>query len=355
MKKKLLKICDPPIKLYLNHSYILSVLLTNEKALSWVYSNYIQITYFKDFIKREKFSVNFFLGNMSKYFYNIPFLDVRTLDKEFFKVHFKNVTKFIINSINSNYYIMTIVDEFYIKEKASYNLEHFMHLIMINGYDLEKKCFYIAGFDINRIYKKQEVSFEEFNKSFFSDQGYNKNIRDNFLMLYKTEDYENIKFPQKNFNVFKYEFDIEHVKLSLMEYLNSKCSSDKLRMYANPIEELGYGIGVYLHLIKYLRYIIDNKKIEIIDFRGFHGLLEHKKLMINRIKYMKNNKYLFQSHSIIEEFQDIAKDVNILRNLIFKFNIKPNHTLLDTCVDIIEKLKTKEHVAISTLIEKIDN
>lgn len=79
LKFKKLELSNPPIKVFLNHAYILSVLLNDTKSLPWFYSNYIQIYFFKKI--DGNLNLNFYIGNMTKYFYNIPFLEVRTLDK----------------------------------------------------------------------------------------------------------------------------------------------------------------------------------------------------------------------------------------------------------------------------------
>lgn len=40
-----LPVCNPPIRVYVSHAYILSVLLNKEEAKNWFYSNYIQVKY----------------------------------------------------------------------------------------------------------------------------------------------------------------------------------------------------------------------------------------------------------------------------------------------------------------------
>lgn len=351
LKFKKLELSNPPIKVFLNHAYILSVLLNDTKSLPWFYSNYIQIYFFKKI--DGNLNLNFYIGNMTKYFYNIPFLEVRTLDKRFFIKEIINYIDFFVDSIEHGYYIMTIVDEFYIKGKREFSKDHFMHLIMLHGYDRSEKSFYASGIFDNNIYGEQKISFNEFNQSFISESGYNKGIRDYSVMLFKHREAENLPYPLNNYNYFDYSFDVKNVKLFLNEYLYSMNSEEKLRMYYNLNENIGFGMEVYDNIISNIKLKIKQDIKSEIDYRGYHGLMEHKEIMVKRIDYMVRNNYLYKSEDLLILFKNIENRTHVLRNIILKYNVSLKDTILIKAIDLVKQISEDEKIAIKKVLDRL--
>lgn len=223
MKKKKLPLCESPIKVYSNYAYVLSVLLNNSEAKNWFYSNFIQVKYTRDTEKEHSFIFNYSLGNLTKYFYNIPYLEVRSLKRDFLLETYKDIIGFLRKAIEKGYYIMTVVDEYYLPPRSVYNIEHKLHLIMLNGFDLEKECFYSMGYN-GDYYEEANLAFTDVFKAISSTEGNNKNVRDDFCMLYRLQEKRYIKYLQENFNYFPYKLNLKLIKRSLREYLDSKCS-----------------------------------------------------------------------------------------------------------------------------------
>ena len=227
---------------------------------------------------------------------------------------------------------------------------------MVYGYNSDRKHFNIFGFDNNHNFTKNHVDFLAFKKAFNSMKGNNKNVRDHYIMSYKVKDVNEIEYPQKNFNYFDYQLDLKLIKESIREYLTSQNSSEKFSMFYTPManDEFGFGIGVYDHLTKYFEKILNQDDCNNIDFRSIHGLLEHKQLMLSRVKYMQKNSYVDNCDMLIVMLRDIMNQAIILRNLVFKFNITKDKRLIERGAYIADKIKKAEYDALSLMLTKIN-
>lgn len=351
MSKKVLPLVTPPVNYLLNHAYVLSVLLNDERAYAWMYSNYIQVYYSKKIDCR--FSMNYYLGNMTKYFYNIPFLEVRTMDKEFLLKEVKDPLEFVKHAMEEDYYVMTIADEYHIPGKKKYQKEHFMHLIMFHGYSSEEQCLYSSGYTDMNVFVEQTVSFDDFIKAFLSAEGDNKGIRDHYVMLLRHQDKNRLKFPQSNYNYFEYNFDLDYIKRMLKEYLDSEQTDRKLGMYQNPNQNLSWGITIYENIIQNFDLILSQPKLKQTEYKAFHGLVEHKDMMINRIKYMGENGYLRNWEDLLSCYEGIEKETKILRNNVLRYDFTLDGGLLEKSKVLAKSIKSLEEEVINTMIQRI--
>ncbi len=248
MKEKKLPLCESPIKVYSNYAYVLSVLFNNSEAKNWFYSNFIQVKYIRDTEKEHLFIFNYSLGNLTKYFYNIPYLEVRSVKRSFLLEICIDIIEFLWKAIEDGYYIMTIVDEYYLPPRSVYLVEHKLHLIMLNGFNLEKECFYSMGYNGSN-YEETALKFEDVFKAISSEEGNNINIRDDFCMLYRLQDKDKIEYLQENFNYFEivqkrlqlHICDCIYIGNHISDYLMSKQAGVKFYAF-NSDDSLTYYI-----------------------------------------------------------------------------------------------------------------
>lgn len=345
MSYKILPIKVPPIITYQFHAFPLSVLLCYEDAHPWIHSNYIQLYCNKNLHKNiNDFFVDFYLPEQimgtGDYIVNIPFFHVKCLDKDILDTFNVDVNTFIINCLNQNYYVMTVVDEYYIDYSYHYKKTHLLHDILIHGYSDENACFYTSGFNKHTQYKIDHIlDFMSFKKSFENNANKLGKMSDLTLFKYQPD-------PLR-----KYTFDLHNVIDLLEDYLHSKNTSNRYRMYYNPIER-GFGLDVYHYFIHYLQALIDCKTFKNVDKRAFHCLWEHKKSMLSRIEYMQKHGYLHDD-DILSTYQEIEKKCLQYRNKILKYHFTHHKKIIKDIVLSLSNTLEKEYEVLNHLLNSI--
>ncbi len=353
MKEKKLPLCNSPIRVYSNFAYVLSVLLNNEEAKGWFYSNFIQVKYIKDTIETQDFVFNYSLGNLTKYFYNIPYLEVRSLKRSFLLSVCSDIIDFLCSAIKAGYYIMTIVDNYYLPPKREYNKNHNKHLIMVNGFNIEEKVFYCMGYN-DRLYEEAVLKFDDFYMAVSSEEGNKKRLRDDLCMMYKLQDKDEIKYIQEGFNYFTYKFNKKLVRQSLQEYLYSVCSDEHFAGFYEVPAKSEYGIIYYEAMGQFLLKYVEGIYSGEMNVTSFHGMLEHKILMIQRLKYMQDNQYASGVDRVVETYIDLKYSAEIIRNMILKYNMTKNVELLKRAKRILDEMYVAEKEAVRSLVNLLD-
>lgn len=353
MKEKILPLCESPIKVYSNYAYILSVLLSNEEAKNWFYSNFIQVKYIRDTDNRQQFIFNYSIGNLTKYFYNIPYLEIRSMKREFMLKVCNNIIEFLCQAIEEGYYIMTIVDEYYLPPRMAYKNRHYKHLIMLYGYNSKRECFYSMGYNGGN-YEESILNFEEMFTAITSDEGNNVEIRDDFCMLYRLQEKDKIKYRQENYNYFPYKLNLKLIRRSLKEYLDSKCSDEHFSAFYEIPHNSEYGILYYEAMIEYIENYIEGKYQGDVYAVAFHGMMEHKTVMVQRLRYLQEEGYVSGIVDVIDMYENLTAKAVIIRNLLLKYNIIKKKDLLIRVKAYLREMYILEKHAVKILLNVLD-
>lgn len=353
MEEIKLPLCKSPIKVYSNYAYVLSVLLNKEEAFGWFYSNFIQIKYIRETKDYHRFIFNYSLGNLTKYFYNVPFLQVRALNRDFLLQNCGDVIDFLCSALRDGYYVVTVVDNYYLFSKGEYQKMHNLHLIMLHGFNRQDQCFYSMGFDRD-IYKESQISFNSFRQAVTSLEGDNIHVRDDYCMMYKLQDENQLAYPQENFNYFPYRFNRNLVKRSLQEYLGSVCTDEHFSAFYEVPSNGEYGISYYEAMLEYVQKFLDGTYNGNLYLVSFHGMMEHKQIMVQRLKYMQEKQYIKNADSVTEDYEKLADKAAVIRNLAIKYNISMKKELLEKIGGFLEEMYTAEKYVVEQLIQLLD-
>ena len=349
MEEIKLSLCKPPIKVYSNYAYVLSVLLNREEAYDWFYSNFIQVKYIRETQNKHRFIFNYSLGNLTKYFYNVPFLQVRSLNRDFLLKNCGDVIKFLCSALREGYYVVTVVDNYYLSPKHEYKKRHNLHLIMLHGFSEKDSCFYSMGFD-NEIYKESKLGFDSFRQAVSSMEGRNSQVRDDYCMMYKLQDENQLAYPQENFNYFPYRFNRGLVKRNFQEYLDSVCSDEHFSAFYEVPSNGEYGISYYDAMIEYVQKFLDGAYTGKIYTIPFHGMMEHKQIMVQRLRYMQEKQYIRNIDSVAEKYEELAAQAMVIRNCVLKYNISIKKELLEKVGRFLEEMYMIEKNTVEQLI-----
>lgn len=276
---------DPPIRTYLHYAHPHGILMMNPERMSWVLNHYIQVRYTKASREKERDQLEF-----DTCIYNFwPVLQCLFIHPNDLIEEGIGIVPFIKKMLDDGYVVRAVVDEFYIERRSAYQSFHFIHHIMISGYNEEQAIFYVNGYTDKRRYEMTISSIANFLKgleltgkeslAFFKDSGY-PYIAQRSIILEQ-----------------------------MVRYVNS-VNDDKDR--PNAI----YGMDAYkLFETRMEEFICCGS----IDIRPFHLLYEHKKMMLVRIQYMLERQPL--CGELIREYEQIVELAVTLRNLILKYEL----------------------------------
>ena len=328
---------NPPITGYLHHAYPLSILSTHEAYVPWFFSNYIQI-YSHDTGPRPY--INFFIHAAYPLLVS-PLLNVQWLDR-YTALNTRNgVIQFMTESLDRGYYIQPHIDEFYLPDRGAFGIEHFIHEILIFGYDSLEKTFSTLGYNKNGQFAVAEVAFEDLETSF--------NEFEHHLPQTDPDFYFKDKIWLAKYDTDRtYKFDIDLVIEQFEDFLLSKNTAERFRMINNP-EEVGiyrqkreglHGVESYKNLEKFLHSLLAGSEVRTPI--PFHNLWEHKNVMRARIEYMENQGLVNPAFRLSEEFQDVEKAARTLRMMYLKYEVKGDDNLVERMLGHFDKMKQKE-------------
>ncbi|OJU09412.1 MAG: hypothetical protein BGN88_09785 [Clostridiales bacterium 43-6] len=193
---------------------------------------------------------------------------------------------------------------------------------IINGYDDDRKKFYLVGTNKNGEFGQFDLSFQKFLS---------------FLKIEKDKDYE-MSFYNK-INRKKVLPAIEDLKTLISDYLykpENKVSimvpgSEYLDKYDN--KRIVYGINACKELIHLLNDNIKNK--DTIYLKMYKTLFDHKKCMYLRIKYFFENDAC--SQEVLHDYEEI---LNKTKEILVKCEVY-NKTLEIGLISIIQNMLKK--------------
>jgi len=337
--KKVLKVQYPIIDTNPGITNLLVIIQNYPESFSWIFNNFVQLNAFK-YLKRNYFD----FWNPAT-INNCPFLNQQIFDYAIINKKWNNFIDFIIESINSKYYILLHLDLYYIKNsKKHYNKNHFIHETFIYGYDIKNRIIYIADFIYNDgKYSFITIDFDDIEKS------YNyTNLRNYYTVLNKQVYLLSYKKNKYNFkkNIFiKY----------LQDYLNSENSFYILNLLyprKHIKSKIYFGLNFYDFLIEYINELITKKRN--FSIKPFHVLWVHKKVMLLRLEFLKNNNLFKNYDKIYSLFKELENKFLVLRNLFIKyfFSNKRDNKMQSIKKDL-GMLKKKDKIATQKLIKLI--
>lgn len=234
----------------------------------------------------------------------------------------------IILKINEGFYASVTVDEFFIPKRHAYKNYSFYHDMLIYGYDLEKNIFYTAGYDDTEHFSCLEHDIDI--------------VVDTILFCLN----ERKSKPHSHYfrarNEYK-QFSLGNVKSTLQKYLASE-----------PINKMTYhgvyGMAAYEELIhKHLCAINKGKKLRRATFSV---LIEHKELMLERVKYISEYIKNIDDETIYmyEQIIILAKGIQLSS---IKYEITHSDKIGMAIVEKIREMAELEKNAIEKLLLQI--
>ncbi|WP_042159234.1 hypothetical protein [Paenibacillus gorillae] len=324
----------PIITSYTHHSAIFSILnIEDIEYNSWFASEYIQLVVSNDY--KMAANLDFYCG--THVIDTCPFISSEHITWDALQVQGSDtsIIDYLVEFINNGYYVYIVVDGYYISNYSNFKKRKFGHPLFIYGYDKGDSSFFAADFFNEDGYKHTKISFDELSSSLDSVKRYNywwsgaKLIKKRCPM-YFIDDYPkiysmlNCYYESSNSSLYYRGDHIIYTKKSL------------------------YGINVYERLVTDLKNTLYNET-SIFDFRAFPILLDHKKTMVEIMKYLLK-KDLVHDSKYLNDFVTIQSSCEILRNIILKYRITKQKRLLEKAIYYLENIREYERRTLHELL-----
>ncbi|GEM_PF-1121264 len=341
--REVLPISYPMITTYTQHAHLLSILTHYECAHPWIFSNYIQLFINKDY-KHNWGDFYFPLAYELRPSDACKWITTQKIHRDTVTAKWDSVIHFIIENINSNQYVHTMVNYFYVPLSDRYNKLQLHHDIFVYGYDLNREILYVSDFFKNGVYSQAEISFADFDLAFNTNHlTTNHDYLRGMVYLYTFNDQYQDQFS----------FSADSQVHSIKNYFTKKPPEYwEMFNYEGDRDRLDFGMGIYTTLFNYVKETSDNKSQ--LDIRPFHLLYDHKKIMTLRLKYLYDNRHLLhlnQEH--IDEFISIEVKARILVNAAFKYNLTRDRSILDSLQTQIRNIENEESIFLERWLKQV--
>ncbi|WP_440109532.1 hypothetical protein [Paenibacillus sp. QZ-Y1] len=330
----------PVVTCYPNHSNLLSVISQNERYVDWFLDNYIQLLANKDEYKRNILRLDFYTNDLWK---TCPFVQIQQISRKTIAKKYDNIIDFFRDSIREQSYVYVLVDKYYIsKYQNSYKKNHYVHDIFLYGFDNDKEVFYAADNFAGGKYSYETIKFSESTDAY------------NHVGILNLEDWlegiQLVTYREKN-NFWGlthyYKFDIDKLIIELSDYLTSfktvKRYGHAYYQWMLHAADYAFGLEVYDVIINYL-----NATSDLNDLRPLFVLWEHKKVMLLRIKYLEENKFI---HTVLSTgYIKIEQETKILMGLYLKYLLTREEKIRQRIISKLSAVRQEEEVILRNLL-----
>lgn len=328
LQAKILPIAEPITNVYPHHANLNAILLGSDYDLPMIFNDYIGIVYDAD-IERADFVIGY---DIEAYIINYPLCINHGISREIVENFSDGIIGFIEKCIDDDYYIHCLVDTYYIGAyKDTYRISHFMHNILLYGYDAKKKMFYGADCFSEGKYSLAEVCYEEFERGFFIEEfDWLEGIR---LIKKREAPYIGIWYQ------------VSHLKEQIKMYTDGVYVPSPIKV-ERPIapDDLRYtfGVRVYDEVVSYIHLVHETKRN--VDVRILYVLFDHARLMAYMSKQLFVRGQLEHADEIYREFSRLADMLYKLNMSIIKLNLTSTSALEESvCKKLMEAKELDLH------------
>lgn len=340
--KKIIELAESPIYSYTKHSYSLSLSMKEPKTMEWFYCNYIQLVCNK---KREGLFFDFlsycsvltgdpWIDSVAP---GNPWIQCEQVPGYTIKGHCDQVIDMVKWAIDRDRIVVTVLDDYYLPNKAFYQNKHNLHEILCYGYDDETQMVHTLSFDEQSNFGEFLITYDNFIKAYDT------------IELFYPDDPDRInpiKYYQLN-QEFEYHFDIQTVRNGIAGLLYSKNTLADISSMRNFSSDLTFGIETYQTFRDYYTDMSGGQ-----DLRPIQVLVEHKKCMMMRLEYMADLYNSDRLRELTERYRFIEeKCESIKRYLIKSFYLNRLSKQVEPLMDTVF---TEEPPILKDILDAID-
>lgn len=344
VNKKILLVTNPIIASNTEHGYLLSGVQTNPLSKEWLMNNFIHQVLHGINISPD---MNFYpIINHT----TCPCIDYLRISKEMINDKWKSIIEFLIYNINTQYYAILNLDWFYIPNSVCYLREHYIHPLLVYGYNKCTQKFYTGDFGQDGKFGFSELCFNDLKHGYKSDRSIRKRTFVNERYLYIDD-----VILYKNRTYMNYKFNLNMLRVSIENYLNSVNVSN---VYAQG-DYCYFSSAVFgLDTLRTLNMLIKKNSAEIenykISYKYVTVPLERTHLMIERLYYLEHTEKINIETALSDEFKELYNMYQVLKNMVIKSRLLQDNVDLIHRIELkLQQVIEKEEKVYSNLLKKL--
>jgi hypothetical protein len=291
-QRRILPVSIPPLLGFLRWAYTLAITHAHEETHDWLYTNFALLVCNTDYLEPGKeFTLDFWRGGQNEMLGHNPFLEVRAVGYEDFLSLRDSLVPSLIKAIDQNFYPMVFVDESFLPYSSTFGCGKFYpHHTLLYGYDNQENVFHVLGFgntgtgDVFGRFGPQRVSFCELRAA---ANGMHvaleqRRIEEQLTYFLRLKKLGLDPIPPS------FSFDLDVLRRSLMDYLEGRSYFGRLN---HNLHNAVIGLRVYEQLDRYFLLAEEGRMgADREDVRHLHVLEDHKRLMVQRLRYLAKKK-----------------------------------------------------------------
>lgn len=304
---------------------------SDSQYYKWIYNNFIQLRFaptetvkliYTDLVRRDFriYTVN-------------PIVKCSTIKRKMLDELNIDLADFICSSIDNGRYIEFWLNEKYLPGQDEFAVKDFDHESLVYGYNRVENTFNLVSIKRGKP-RFHEASFEAVLESYKNSGSYN-----DFLYTFE---YNPTDSP--------YEYDFPHIFARFEDYLAGENPTEEYK-HILPPETGEFGVDLYAAILDNP----DNAKIFLEDKKLPYLFSEHKKCMLERIKFLNQEGFFEPADS--EKILKLAEEIYIDGQLIISFALKniatPSEAIQNKIWKYMREAKEKEILCYKTIINNV--
>lgn len=220
----------------------------------------------------------------------------------------------IEKEIALEHYIHLWVDEIAIPQSIRYKRDHFVHPLMIYGYNSTEQIIKAVFFDIARGQTFIDIQYQDLIfATKFLDQFYQFGGNDNAISqtLLACSLHQHMKGL---FHIDVFAKQLSNYICCTTDNITEWYTTSRAGIY-NSNDNI-FGIQIYLQLIRFLQSVELQKDIQ---YKAIHDFIAHKKFLLRRFRYIQSKYNVSDEYNhLITLFDEICKTLEQVRLLNMK-------------------------------------
>lgn len=336
------------------HVFRLSAILSNQNLYPWYYENFIELFMVGTRKIRAKFITN----------YN-DILDQTWLETDIISYEV-DIIDYIKCKISEGYYFAIRFDEYYIPNKLCYKKHHYIHDVLVYGYnDFKNELNTVSYYGLHG-YLKVSIDYKTFTEAYVKGKMFKQSGTNRYMCHFKTKDIEHYKFSMEKYvrSLENYINSVNILTLNNPEVYSFKNPEAYNKLSEQQKQIIKYGLEVYDVIINSLEYKYENIS-NVNYYITFLVLTEHKKSVYRSLSYIKseycfNEKFgelLVEYNNLAQTFENLERkyvkqSLQESNNTNYKGPIK-DHIFNKYIIDTLKSVRQNEYEILSQVLLKL--
>ena len=333
-----LTIGKPEVIAYLHHAYPLSVAAAQPAFRDdWLFNNYLQLRCQRGLVGAQAVTeFDFYLppthftswGGVLRMAQVPPSLLWRARGE---------ILEAIMAAIDQEFYVQVPADEFYVPRRAAYGQRHYVHELMLFGYDRQERTLDILGFDEQHEFGAQRIAFLD--------------LEDAVALADLSQHYDRGGVRLYQLHQQTYPADPTLVSEFLDDYLAAYDTSQRFRALEPVKPGYLYGMAVYEELASFFQSVCEQPGA--MDIRPLQLIWEHKRCMQLRLQRLVELGWLASDAAHGRDYEQVIERANSLRLLGLKYLMTNKGALLARIAEGLRELAELERSILTPVLSRL--